>query len=241
MSKILVKSVFTVSMLALLLAVPVYGASVNKSINIDAGSESDGASTVNGSISVGEGAVVTGSLNTVNGKIRVENDSRIEDAVTVNGSLTLYDNVAANDLETVNGSVNVGEGGQVSGEIDAVNGRIKLKKGTVVAGSVSNVNGSIEIQGSEVGGDVSTVSGSVDLSGASTVKGNIVVEKPSMWNFSSKNNKPPVVVIGPGSVVVGSIVLERQVELYISESAEIGGVEGEMSIDDAVRFSGDHP
>jgi DUF4097 and DUF4098 domain-containing protein YvlB len=228
-------------MLALLLAVPVYGASVNKSINIDAGSESDGASTVNGSISVGEGAVVTGSLSTVNGKIRVDNDARIEDAVTVNGSLTLYDNVAANDLETVNGSVNVGEGGQVSGEIDAVNGRIKLAKGTVVAGSVGNVNGSIEIQGSEVGGDVSTVSGSVDLSGASTVKGNIVVEKPSMWKSSSNNNKPPVVVIGPGSVVVGSIVLERKVELYISESAEIGGVEGEMSIDDAVRFSGDHP
>ncbi len=241
MSKILVKSVFTISMLALLLAVPVYGASVNKSINIEAGSESDGASTVNGSISVGEGAVVTGSLSTVNGKIRVDNDARIEDAVTVNGSLTLYDNVAANDLETVNGSVNVGEGGQVSGEIDAVNGRIKLAKGTVVAGSVGNVNGSIEIQGSEVGGDVSTVSGSVDLSGASTVKGNIVVEKPSMWKSSSKNNKPPVVVIGPGSVVVGSIVLERKVELYISESAEIGGVEGEMSIDDAVRFSGDHP
>jgi hypothetical protein len=36
-------------------------------------------------------------------------------------------------------------------------------------------------------------------------------------------------------------VLEREVKLYISDSAEVGGVEGKMSMSDAVRFSGDHP
>jgi cytoskeletal protein CcmA (bactofilin family) len=129
----------------------------------------------------------------------------------------------------------------VSGEVEAVNGRISLEKGTVVTGNVSNVNGSIELEGSEVGGDITTVAGSVDLSDASVVKGNIVVEKPSMWNRSGNKDKRPEVVIGPGSVVEGNIVLEREVKLFISESAEVGGVEGVMSMSDAVRFSGDHP
>jgi hypothetical protein len=41
--------------------------------------------------------------------------------------------------------------------------------------------------------------------------------------------------------VEGALVLEREVELFISDSAEVGSVEGVMSIDDAVRFSGDRP
>ena len=39
----------------------------------------------------------------------------------------------------------------------------------------------------------------------------------------------------------GVIKLEREVKLYISENAEVGGVEGVMSMDDAVRFSGKRP
>ena len=241
MSKALVKSAFTVGLLVLLMTVPVFGASVNKSISVGAGSESDGETSVNGSISIGEGATVTGSLNTVNGKIRVDENSNIENASTVNGSVKLHDNVTAHSLETVNGSVSVGEGGKVSGQVEAVNGRISLEKGTVVTGNVSNVNGSIELEGSEVGGNISTVAGNVNLSDASVVKGDIIIEKPSMWNNNGNKNKLPEVVIGPGSVVEGSIMLEREVKLYISETAEVGGVEGVMSMSDAVRFSGDHP
>jgi len=241
MSKALVKSAFTVGLLVMLMAVPVYGASVNKSIKISAGSESDGANSVNGSISVGEGAVVTGTVRTVNGKIRVDENARIADAVTVNGGLTLYDNVSSNSLTTVNGAVSVGEGGTVDGEIEAVNGRITLEKGTTVAQDVSNVNGSIELKGAEVGGSVSTVQGSVDLSDKSVIKGDLVIEKPSVWNFDDSKRRMPEVIIGPGSEVNGNIVLEREVKLFISETAKVGGVEGEMSMSDAVRFSGDHP
>jgi len=242
MSRVLVKSAFTVGLLILLMAVPVYGASVNKSIKIDAGSESDGATSVNGSITVGDGAVVTGSVSTVNGKVRIGDDARVEDASTVNGSMTVGDNVTAGGLETVNGSISVGEGGQIGGEIGAVNGSITLEKGTVAAVDVGNVNGSINLEGSEVGGDIETVNGNVDLSDGARVKGNITIEKPnSWWPFGDKKEKMPKIIIGPGSVVEGSIVLEREVKLYISESAEVGGVEGVMSMDDAVRFAGDHP
>lgn len=241
MSRALIKSAFTVGLLVMLLAVPVYGASVNKSIKVDAGSESDGATTVNGSITVGEEAVVTGTLKTVNGKIRVDDNATIEAAVTVNGSLSIAEGVRAGGLSTVNGSVSVGEKSAVAGEIGAVNGSIKLEMGSSVAQDVGNVNGSIELKGSEVGGNVKTVSGNVGLSNAAVIKGDLIIEKPSMWSFGDKKSRIPEVVIGPGSRVEGKIVLEREVKLYISESAKVGGVEGEMSMSDAVRFSGDHP
>lgn len=241
MSRALIKSTFTVGLLILLMAVPVYGASVNKSIKVDAGSESDGATTVNGSISVGKGATVTGTVKTVNGKIRVDEDAVIEDAVTVNGSLSVADNVKAQNLTTVNGSISVGEQAMVDGEIGAVNGRIKIETGSNVAQDVGNVNGDIEFEGSVIGGNVKTVSGNVDLSEGAVIKGDLIIEEPSVWGFGNKKPRIPEIVIGPGSRVEGTIRLGREVKLYISESAEVGGVEGEMSMSDAIRFSGKHP
>lgn len=241
MSRALIKSAFTIGLLTMLMVVPVYGASVNKSIKIDAGSEADGATSVNGSISVGDGAVVSGNLKTVNGKIRVDANATIQNASTVNGSVNIAENVQAEDLSTVNGSVRVGAGSTVAGEVAAVNGRIKLEKGVKVAANLGNVNGDIELVGSEIGGNVTTVNGDVHLRDAAIVEGDLVIEKPSMWNYSDKRSRMPEIVIGPGSVVRGNIVVEREVKLFISESAEVGGVEGEMSISDAVRFSGDHP
>ena len=109
-----------------------------------------------------------------------------------------------------------------------------------MADDVSNVNGEIQLSAAEVGGNLSTVSGDVWLNDGSTVKGDLIVEKNSGWSWGSNKRKPKI-VIGPGSKVGGEIVLEREVELYISESAEVGGVSGKMSMDDAVRFSGDKP
>jgi hypothetical protein len=47
----------------------------------------------------------------------------------------------------------------------------------------------------------------------------------------------PRVVIGPGSVVTGTLRFERPVKLYVSERATIGNVVGAT----AVKFSGEHP
>ncbi|MDH3266811.1 MAG: hypothetical protein OEM25_07590 [Gammaproteobacteria bacterium] len=241
MNKVLVKSIFTVSLLIMLMAVPVYGASVNKSIKIDAGSESDGATTVNGSISVGAGAVVTDTLRTVNGKIRVGEKARIEDAETVNGNLLIADSVNAGNLTTVNGSISLGESASVDGVIEAVNGAISLDQGSKVSGTVSNVNGDMDFAGGEIGGDVSTVNGDVEMSHGAVIDGDLVVKKPNSWGWGNRNDNRPKVVIGPGSAVNGTIRLEREVELFISETATVGGVEGVMSMNDAVRFSGERP
>ncbi len=239
--KTMTKTIFTVGLLALLMVVPAFGASINKSIKIEAGGESSGATSVNGSISVGSDAVVTGGLKTVNGTIRVDSGASIENASTVNGGVRLAANVQADNLSTVNGSVRVGESATVDGEIEAVNGRITVEKGSTVADSVSNVNGQIELSGAGIGGNVSTVSGDISVVDGTVVDGDLVVEKPNNWGWGKSKIRKPRVVIGPGSTIKGVIELEREVDLYISETAKVGDVKGVMSMDDAVRFSGDKP
>lgn len=241
MTTMMKKSVFTIGLLFVLLALPAYGASMNESIRIAAGGKSGGESSLNGSITIGENAIVSGGIRTVNGSIRVDNGARVETASTVNGRVKLHDHVKSSDLETVNGAIYVGSSATVDGGIEAVNGAISIGSGSSVAEGVSNVNGEIELVGAKVGGDISTFSGDVYLADRSVVGGDIIVEKPSSWGFGGNNDRKPRVVIGPGSEVAGVINLEYEVELFISQTAKVGGVEGVMSIDDAARFSGDRP
>jgi hypothetical protein len=228
------------TLLACALTAPAHGFNMNKSINIEAGSETSGQSTVNGSITVGSEAIVNGGLETVNGAIRVDDNARIADAETVNGSVRLGDGVTARDLNSVNGSISVGENSTIDGEIDVVNGRISLATGASVSEDVSNVNGEIELSGAGIGGDLTTVNGDVTLSDGSTLQGNLIVEKPRGGSWGGERRKPRIIV-GPASRILGEIRLEREVELYISDSAEVGGVSGVMTLDDAQRFSGDRP
>jgi hypothetical protein len=239
MAKIATKTVFTIGLLTMLMAVPAFGASINKSIRVDDGEESDGATTVNGSITVGSDAVVTGGLRTVNGSVRIGSGSTIHNVNTVNGSLRIAEGVEAHHLNTVNGAIMIGEKSSISGDVSAVNGSISLEKSVVVNGEVGNVNGKISVDGATVEGEVSTVTGDVRLHDA-VLKDDLVIEKPGMWSSSGKKRKPRIIV-GPGSRIEGAIIIEHEVELFISESAEVGSVSGVMSIDDAAMFSGDEP
>jgi hypothetical protein len=241
MTRIVTKSTFTIGLLILLMSVPALGASINKSVKIGEGEEAGGASSVNGSITVGKAATVTGNLKTVNGTIRIDAGAVIKRASTVNGGLKLGDNGKAEALSTVNGSIRVGEKATVDGEVEAVNGRITIEKGAQIRENVGNVNGQIDLSGAEIGGDLSTVNGDIDLQDGSVVKGDLIVEEPGGWDWGKEKSRKPRIVIGPGSRVEGTIVLKRKVDLFISETAEVGGVSGEMSMGDAVRFSGDRP
>ena len=245
MKNLISKSATSVSLLAILalsVVAPAQAHNVNKSVKIGAGNTSSGESSVNGSISVGAGAIVTGDLSTVNGRIRIDSDAQVEDVSTVNGSVRIDSGSKTEDLSTVNGAITVAENVTVDGEIEAVNGEIELDKGSEVRRNASNVNGRIELRASKVGGDISTVSGDIELQDSAEVMGDIVVEKRNGWGWKKEKTKRiPKVVIGPGSKVHGEIQLEREVELFISESAEVGGVTGVMSMADAVRYSGKKP
>jgi hypothetical protein len=236
------KRFFTPSaaVLLLILCGPAFAFSINKSIKVGDGIESGGHSTVNGSITVGKDARVDGALETVNGTIRVDVNSEVRDLETVNGSIRVDSGVSTRDISSVNGSIRLAEKVTVDGRISVVNGKIGLDNGSTVRDDVSNVNGEISVSGSEIGGDLSTVSGDVSLSDQSVLRGDLIIEKSRGWNSGDSSRKPRI-VIGPGSEVVGEIRLEREVDLFISETARVGGVSGEMSMDDAVRFSGQEP
>lgn len=240
MKRFVQTSSLVLGLAAMILAIPAEG-SVNKSITVDDGATSSGESSVNGSITVGKNATVNGSLNTVNGKIRIGDDSNIEDANTVNGSIKIGENVRAERLETVNGSIGIDERSTVDGDVSAVNGGISLSEGSSVSKDLSNVNGDIELRGAQVGGDISTTGGDIELFDGAVVQGNLIVEKPGGMFWNRGKSRTPKIVIGPGCRVDGVIRVERKVKLYISESAQVGGVDGEMSMDDSIRFSGDRP
>jgi hypothetical protein len=109
-----------------------------------------------------------------------------------------------------------------------------------VSGGVSNVNGEISLTAAEVAGNLETVNGDVSLLSGSVLGGDLVMQRPRGMGWFRDKRKPRV-VIGENAKVMGTLRLEREVELYISDSAEVGGVSGEMSMDDAVRFSGNRP
>lgn len=223
----------------MILSVPAQG-SVNKNIDIAAGATSEGATSVNGRVHVGDAATVTGKLSTVNGSIDIGQNASIQTAGTVNGSIHVGSGTQTADLKTVNGSIEIQNQAQVGGGVTAVNGRISMAANSTVARGLSNVNGEIDLAGARVEGQVSTVSGNVELSRGASIGGDLVIEERSGFSWG-KDTRKPRVVIGPGCRVEGVIRAAREVELYISEQAEVGGVEGKMSMADAVRFRGDRP
>lgn len=232
--------VMAAAIVACLVVVPAANAgSLNQSITVGAGEKTKGQETMNGSIRVGDGAAIDGSLGTVNGSIHIGDEVTVEDVETVNGSIKVGNKLASGSLGTVNGEIRVGADGVVDGDVESVNGSIKLAKGTRVTNDVENVNGEMDFDGALVAGDVSTVNGDVTLKHGAVIEGDLTMEKPGGW--FNKSKRKPKVTIGPGSAVKGKIILEREVELYISDTAEVGGVSGEMSLNDAVRFSGERP
>ncbi len=197
----------------------------------------DNVTKVNGSIRIDANAV-TGSLTTVNGSIHIGDHAHAKSAETVNGGIHIGTEVEIGSVETVNGGIVLAEKTRVSGTVEAVNGSITLAPGTDVAGRVSNVNGGIKLANTHVGGGIETVSGDVTIGANARVEGGLLVDTShsNSW-FQWGVEKKPRVVIGPHAVVDGTLMFKREVELFVSDSATVGKVEGAT----AIKFSGDAP
>jgi hypothetical protein len=189
---------------------------------------------VNGSIHI-EGDQQAGDLSTVNGSIRIDSGGSAEEVSTVNGGIDIGDRVTVDSIETVNGGIDIGAGARVAHTVEAVNGHIDLAQGAEIGGKASNVNGRISLDAAHIGGGIETVSGDIDIGANSRVEGGILVEKPH--GFSWGRNKNPRIVIGPNAVVEGTLEFQRDVDLYISDTARVGTIVGATPN----RFSGDHP
>jgi hypothetical protein len=225
----------TLPLAALCVALAACNASVNEDIEVPAGTRASGsAMTVNGDVNVAPGAEAAGSsFRTVNGEIRLGDGAQVADCATVNGTVDVGEGVRAGDLETVNGNLRLGRDSEVRGHIKVINGFVEVDTGSRVEGYVETVNGKIQLDGARVGGYVRNVNGGMLVTRGSVVEGDLVVKDPG----EDRHGKRPRIVIGPDSKVLGALVFERPVELFVHETAQIGDVEGA----EPVMFSGDEP
>ena len=210
-----------------------YSANEDIDVPADAAYSGDGM-TMNGDVTIGRNADASDSnFRTMNGRITIKDGARVSDCATVNGPVNVGEGAEAGDLKTVNGDLDLGRDARVKGSIKLVNGSVRLNKGSSVSGDIGTVNGRIELVTAEVGGDLSNVNGGMLVTAGSLVHGGIRIRDAD----GDPMGKPPRIVIGPGSEVRGELQFERDVELFIHETAHIGPVSGAT----AVSFAGDEP
>ncbi|MGN6512564.1 MAG: hypothetical protein ACTHKZ_03200 [Lysobacteraceae bacterium] len=190
---------------------------------------------VTGSITASAGQA-WGDLTTVNGSIHVEDGTTVGDAETVNGSIQVGDKARTGDLETVNGGIRLGRDVQ-AGDLTTVNGSVFADHGSRLARDIETVNGSIGLVHTDLAGGIRTVNGDITVGVNSHVHGGIHVDKQQHgWNIQFGKQRPPRVIVGPGATVDGPLVFQREVVLYVHDSARIGPVTGAK----VLHFSGDH-
>lgn len=193
-------------------------------------------SKVNGGIEA-EAGQTYGELDTVNGGIRIRSGAVVHSAETVNGGVRIEDQAQVGSVETVNGGVRIGESVQVARAVNTVNGGIEIGRGSHVTGKVETVNGAITLTEAEVGGGLETVNGDVTVGAGSMVRGGLTVHKPRGSWFTFNVSRDPRIVIGPNATVEGELRFEREVELFVHETARVGAITGATP----KRFSGDRP
>lgn len=200
-------------------------ASINEPVDIPDGTkEAAGRSTVNGSIRVGDDVTVTtGSFRSVNGSARIGSRTTVPSVSLVNGPITVGEESVTGPLETVNGSISVGANTRVRDRAESVNGAISLLPGAQVEGNVRAVNGRITLDGATVNGDVENVNGGMSLTGPAVINGNLAVRRPKGVDVS---DTVPVIAIGPEARITGSLTFEREVDLQLHRSAEVGEIVG---------------
>ena len=177
---------------------------------------------VNGTVEVSPGQHA-GDVRSVNGSVHIGDGAVVQGASTVNGSVDLGMSAQASALRTVNGHVALGAGSRVSGNVKTTNGAISMDDRADVAGSASSVNGRISLIHSHVGGGIETATGDIMVGEGSRVENGIIVDEQHGSNWSNHN---PHVVIGPHAIVSGTLDFRREVQLDVSDSAQIGPVKG---------------
>jgi DUF4097 and DUF4098 domain-containing protein YvlB len=111
-------------------------------------------SKVNGSVEVAAGHKVNDDVSTVNGSVSIGDGAAVDDASTVNGSIHLGPRASARELSAVNGRLTLDQDSTVNGEVSNVNGDIRIA-GAHVSGNIQTYNGDIDVSvNSRIDGDI---------------------------------------------------------------------------------------
>lgn len=201
---------------------------------VESNSTVGNVTTTNGRIRL-DARVTARDVASTNGGVTIGADSRVEQVKTTNGNISLEQGVNAHSVTSTNGSIAIGQNAQIARNIETTNGSITLEREVHVHGHVRTTNGSITLETARVDGRLSTTNGDIEVGANSHIGQGIFIGK-SGKNFFNQHRVPRV-VIGPNAVVGGPLIFEREVKLYVSESATIGPVSGATPI----RFSGNRP
>lgn len=201
----------------------------------DGSTYEDDISLVNGRIDIGADCQVNGEVGSVNGAIQIGSATRVRDISNVNGRIQLAEKVEVEgDIASVNGRIELGSGSRIGGEVESVNGQISAAEGVVIEGQLSSVNGRIEMRGARAASLV-TNNSSILLDEGAVIDGALTVRKSQGISFNA--GSPPKIVIGRNVRVNGPLSFEREVELYVHESATVGEISGA----EATAYSGEAP
>ena len=178
---------------------------VNKSHYVGPGEHKKGGlRSVNGAITVDEKAIVEGDCSTVNGRVSIGEGAHVGEISCVNGGIGLDKNAHAEDISCVNGSIELGSKVVVAEDVGTVNGSIRCDKSVSIHGNMSTVNGEMRAKGTLIAGDVSTVNGDISLTDGSEVGGTIYIDRDQPRSRMNKYKKLTV-RIDDKSVVKGDI------------------------------------
>ncbi|MGH8264771.1 MAG: hypothetical protein ACRETU_11710 [Steroidobacterales bacterium] len=111
-------------------------------------------SKVNGSVEVAAGRKVNDDVSTVNGSVSIGDGAAVDDASTVNGSIHLGPRASAHELSAVNGRLTLDQDSTVNGAVSNVNGDIRIA-GAHVGGNIETYNGDIDVgANARIDGDI---------------------------------------------------------------------------------------
>lgn len=228
-------SIRTLPVFSIVLLLGACSALVDSFALADGSTHDSDVSLVNGSIEIGSNCRVNGQVESVNGGIDIGSGSRVSGISNVNGRVVLGENIEVDgDIAAVNGRIEIGPNSRVAGKVESVNGRISAGNGTVIGGRVSSVNGGIELIGVRAESIV-TNNSSINLDQGAVISGDLTVRKSQGISFDMGSK--PKIVVGRGVRVEGTLNFEREVELYVHESASVGEVSGA----EPISYSGEAP
>lgn len=188
---------------------------------------------VNESVHVGRGEDRDRSISSVNGGVTVEDGATIRGSISsVNGGVKLGSNIRAESVSSVNGGVRIGDDVAIRGDVSSVNGSVEMGMASR-ASEVSTVNGKIALDGSEISGDLTTVNGDIRLDRGASVRDIIIKETRGR---NDRRDRPQKIELEDGSEVRGDIIVEDPdvwVEVHIRGGSRVlGRVEGAKVIRD---------
>ena len=179
---------------------------INKTIDIyDGETVHSSQNTVNGNIFIGHDCEVRGECRTVNGRIEVGDNSKVEKLQAVNGTITLRREVIVRD------------------DVESVNGSVDCDQGVRIYGGINTVNGSIALQNTSIRRDITTYNGNVELLDKSYVQGDIVVKKSK---GSSGRRRRLKIYVTDESVVEGDVIVKDRyldVAVVLSHGGTVKG------------------